>query len=393
MQSKNVQGAHHISNADLNTRIVQIEDGFVEKETSARDLQDSEKRYRRLFESAQDGILILDADTGKVVDVNPFLLKLLGYPCDALYGQYIWELGVFKDIAASKKAFKTLQDNEYIRYEDLPLKTSDGRPIAVEFVSNLYFVDHTKVIQCNIRDITARKREEEKRKQTGAKLLESYKKIKELHRRLAEMEEAKKRNLSTMLHDDFGQKLTALSMSLNLVKLEVNGHAKEKTISRLDDAISLVEGLGDQLHTIISDLRPTVLDNFGIFAALKWYGKQCKLQTGVDVIISGEEFADRFPIQVEIIIYRIIQEAINNAIKHSGSSHVDLSINKKKDKLLFTIIDNGKGFDIDKKSNIGSKICLGMDIMQERAESIEGSLTVKSAPGKGTKVTLEVPII
>ena len=104
--------------------------------------------------------MILDADTGKVVDVNPFLLQLLGYSYDALYGQHIWELGVFKDIAASKDAFKTLQDNEYIRYDDLPLETRDGRPIAVEFVSNVYLVDHSKVIQCNIRDITARKRVE-----------------------------------------------------------------------------------------------------------------------------------------------------------------------------------------------------------------------------------------
>jgi len=123
-------------------------------------LQESEKRYRRLFESAKDGILILDADTGEVVDVNPFLLKLLGYSYGAICGQHIWELGVFKDIAASKDAFKTLQDNEYIRYEDLPLETLDRRPIAVEFVSNVYEVDHTKVIQCNIRDITERKRKD-----------------------------------------------------------------------------------------------------------------------------------------------------------------------------------------------------------------------------------------
>jgi PAS domain S-box-containing protein len=131
--------------------------------------QDSEKRYRRLFESAKDGILILDADTGRVVDVNPFLLQLLGYSYDALHGQYIWELGVFKDIAASKDAFKVLQDNKYIRYEDLPLETLDGKPVAVEFVSNVYLVDHTKVIQCNIRDITARKKTEaEHRRLTAA---------------------------------------------------------------------------------------------------------------------------------------------------------------------------------------------------------------------------------
>jgi PAS domain S-box-containing protein len=128
-------------------------------------LQNSEKRYRRLFESAKDGILILDADTGKVIDVNPFLLELLGYSYGELYGKHIWELRVFKDIAASKEAFKTLQDNKYNRYEDLPLETRGGRSIAVEIVSNVYLVDHNKVVQCNIRDITDRKiRENENEK-------------------------------------------------------------------------------------------------------------------------------------------------------------------------------------------------------------------------------------
>ncbi|MBF0503010.1 MAG: PAS domain S-box protein [Candidatus Riflebacteria bacterium] len=131
-------------------------------------LQESEKRYRRLFESAKDGILILDAVTGKVVDVNPFLMQLLGYSYDTICGKHIWEIGAFKDIAASKDAFKTLQDNEYIRYEDLPLETLDGRSIAVEFVSNVYLVDHCKVIQCNVRDISAKKHGEAERKRLMA---------------------------------------------------------------------------------------------------------------------------------------------------------------------------------------------------------------------------------
>jgi PAS domain S-box-containing protein len=136
---------------------------ITERKRVEEALQDSEKRYRRLFESAKDGILILDADTGKVDDVNPFLLTLLGYSYDELYGKYIWELGAFKDIAASKEAFQTLQDSEYIRYDDLPLETSAGQRIAVEFVSNVYLVDHHKVIQCNIRNITEQKRAEHRK--------------------------------------------------------------------------------------------------------------------------------------------------------------------------------------------------------------------------------------
>lgn len=165
MPDMNIENQLRRDNCRLSWRIAQLEEEFLEQDVNDEALQNSEKRYRRLFESAKDGILILDADTGKVVDVNPFLLQLLGYSYDALHGQYIWELGVFKDIAASKDAFKYLQDNEYIRYEDLPLETLSGHPIAVEFVSNVYLVDRCRVIQCNIRDITERKRADSERKQ------------------------------------------------------------------------------------------------------------------------------------------------------------------------------------------------------------------------------------
>jgi PAS domain S-box-containing protein len=121
-------------------------------------LKISETQYRRLFETAQDGILILDAKTGQISDVNPFLVEMLGYSHEDFLGKKLWEIGVFKDIEASKAIFLKLQRKGYVRYEDLPLETKDGRAMAVEFVSNVYKVNHHKVIQCNIRDITERKR-------------------------------------------------------------------------------------------------------------------------------------------------------------------------------------------------------------------------------------------
>ncbi len=120
----------------------------------------SESRYRRLFETAQDGILILDADTGQILDVNPFLIAMLGYSKEKLLGKKLWEIGAFLDTETSKSAFEELQRNGYVRYEDLPLETVHREHVAVEFVSNVYFVDHKKVAQCNIRNITARKKAE-----------------------------------------------------------------------------------------------------------------------------------------------------------------------------------------------------------------------------------------
>src|SRR4026207_1749932 len=113
-------------------------------------LINSELRYRRLFEATQDGILILNARTGMIEDVNPYLIKMLGYSREEFVKKTLWEVGAFRDMEASKDAFEVLQDQEYIRYENLPLKTKDGRLIQVEFVSNVYLVGDEKVIQCDI---------------------------------------------------------------------------------------------------------------------------------------------------------------------------------------------------------------------------------------------------
>ena len=140
---------------------VAIRTDITARKRAEETLGASEVRYRRLFEAARDGILILDAETGMVVDVNPFLVELLGYSREVFLGKKVWELGFFKDILANQDNFTELQQKGYVRYEDKPLETSDGRRVEVEFVSNVYQANHRKVIQCNIRDITERKRVEE----------------------------------------------------------------------------------------------------------------------------------------------------------------------------------------------------------------------------------------
>ncbi|MBN1761121.1 MAG: PAS domain S-box protein [Chitinispirillaceae bacterium] len=132
------------------------------KAKSRKGLFASELRYRRLFEAARDGILILDAETGQIDDVNPFLIELLGYSRDQFAGKTIWDIGFFRDIIANKNKFSELKEKKYVRYENLPLETADGRKIEVEFVSNVYRENDNLVIQCNIRDNTMRKHNEEK---------------------------------------------------------------------------------------------------------------------------------------------------------------------------------------------------------------------------------------
>jgi diguanylate cyclase (GGDEF)-like protein/PAS domain S-box-containing protein len=143
----------------------------VDRNRIEYELKASEVRYRRLFETAKDGILLLDADTGSITDANPFLMDLLGSSHAELLGKKIWEIGPFRDIAASQDAFRELQSKEYIRYDNLPLETNRRKHIQVEFVSNVYLVNDMRVIQCNIRDITDRQKIEADFRKTHEDLL------------------------------------------------------------------------------------------------------------------------------------------------------------------------------------------------------------------------------
>jgi diguanylate cyclase (GGDEF)-like protein/PAS domain S-box-containing protein len=144
---------------------------ITERKSAEQALRDSESRYRRLFETAKDGILLLDAVSGHITDVNPFLIELLGYTYEELLGKKLWEIGPFKDIIASQTAFRELQRKKYIRYEELPLETKHGERVEVEFVSNIYKVNGKPVIQCNIRDISERKQTKDRLRKANEDLL------------------------------------------------------------------------------------------------------------------------------------------------------------------------------------------------------------------------------
>ena len=144
--------------SDMRQVIDQLNALEAEHEQIKDGLTASEVRYRRLFETAQDGILILNAETGRIADVNPFLIDMLGYSKNEFLEKRLWEIGAFIDVRKSREAYKELQKNNYIRYEDLPLETKNGQRMEVEFVSNVYLVNNERVIQCNIRDISERKR-------------------------------------------------------------------------------------------------------------------------------------------------------------------------------------------------------------------------------------------
>ena len=194
---------------------------------------DSEIRYRRLFESAKDGILILDAETGQIEDANPFMSELLGYPREQFLGKELWEIGLFKDIEESRAAFRELQAKGYIRYEDLPLESKNGQRREVEFISNAYAVGDRLSVQCNIRDITARKGME-----------------RQLHEQAKQLADADRRKdeFLAMLSHELRNPLAPIVNALHVLRLEDGENSLQK------EARGVIERQVRHLSRLVNDL-------------------------------------------------------------------------------------------------------------------------------------------
>jgi len=365
-------------------------------------LRTSEMRYRRLFESARDGILILNADTLRITDVNPFMFELLNYTRDEFMEKELWEIGVFKDKAASQEAFRELQLTGYLRYENLPLQTKEGKLREVEFVSNVYDEGSHRVIQCNIRDITDRKRAEEERKL----LLESA----QAARAEADVANSiKDEFLATLSHE----LRTPLTSILGWSHLLDNGKLDEEAAKRAVETIVrnaeaqklLIDELLDISRIIIGKLRldvgpvqlapmlESIVDGMRPAADARNIQLRTALDQSVDPI-----FGD--PDRLQQVFWNLL----SNAIKFtSQGGKVLVRLERADSNLEITISDTGQGiarellpyvFDRFRQSDSSSSrthggLGLGLAIVRQLVELHGGTVSAES-PGEGEGSTFKV---
>jgi PAS domain S-box-containing protein len=396
-------------------------------------LRTSEIRYRRLFEAARDGILILNADTLKITDVNPFMTELLGYSRDEFLGRELWEIGLFSDKEASQTAFRELQETGYLRYEDLPLQTIEGKLREVEFVSNVYEEGDHQVIQCNIRNITDRKRAEAER----GLLLESEQAA---HAEADVANGIKDEFLATLSHElrnpltsilGWSQLLTDGKLDAEASKraLEIivrNARAQNQLIDDLLDISRIITGklrldvrpveLAAIIETVVDGVRPATearsiqlrISDCGLRIE-EGADSSSSLRPADQIKCSGESAIRNPKSAIQVLgdpdrLQQIIWNLLTNAIKFTPEGgRVRVRLERIASHVEMTISDTGQGiapeflphiFERFRQSDSSSTrrhggLGLGLAIVRQLVEMHGGMVTAES-PGEGAGTTFKV---
>ena len=219
----------------------------------------------------------------------------------------------------------------------------------------------------------------------------STEQLQALSRRLVDIQETDRRQFSRELHDRIGQNLTALSINLDILKTQISNDESAEFRSRLDDSAALLESTAGAVENVMSELRPPMLDDYGLLPALQWYGNQFSSRTGICVAVHGEERAERLPPATEIALFRIAQEALNNIAKHAHAKLVDVRLERLSTRCIMSVADDGVGFDAASNSNSGRRVGFGMVTMRERTQAVGGQFEVGAAPGGGTRIVVLIP--
>jgi signal transduction histidine kinase len=228
-------------------------------------------------------------------------------------------------------------------------------------------------------------------RQSEEELRYSAGQLQALSRRLVDLQETERRQFSRELHDRVGQNLTALSINLDILKTQLPGDANQGMRSRLDDAAALLESTAGGIENVMSELRPPMLDDYGLLPALQWYTTEFSRRTGIEVMVDGDEDMHRLPQAGEIALFRIMQEALNNVAKHAHARNVHITLEHSDTECVMSVADDGVGLEAGSGSASRRRPGLGMVTMRERTQAVGGRFGIGPAPGGGTRVEVRMP--
>lgn len=384
------------------------------EERAVETLRLSDARYRRLFETAQDGILILDAETGQVVDANPFMKELLGYSQEEFLGRKLWEIGPFKGEDASKSAFAELQVNDRLHYEGLPLEAKDGRRVEVEFISNAYLVDATRFIQCNIRDITERVRVnqalETANKEMAFQIEEKGKRADELVMINAELarSNAELEQFAYVATHDLQEPLRAVASCVQLLQKRYEDQLDEKAHEFIAHAVDGTK----RMQTLINDLLAysRISTHAEVFASTNCDMVLQEALANLMVAIAESDAVvtrDALPMVSgdATQLTQLFQNLVGNALKFRGERppKIHIGVVRRNGDWRFSVADNGIGMEPQyfervflvfqrlhtRKEYQGTGI--GLAICKKVVERHGGRIWAESEAGRGSTFCFTIP--
>ena len=348
---------------------------ITERKRAEEALRESEERYRELFENAKDTIYVHDLN-GIYTSVNRAAEQLTGYSREEIIGKH------FSDFLAPEylprvrnHLVKKLTDQRPTSFE-VEVIARDGRRVPVELSSNLVCEDGVPIgVQGIARDITERKR--------AAELLQTF------PRRLIEAQEEERKRIARELHDEIGQVLTAISLNLQAVR--ASGLTPTST-PKIDESILVVEDALHHVQNLALELRPSLLDDLGLAAAIRWFVDRYAQRTGIkaEVVTDAQIAEGRLSKELETACFRIVQEALTNVARHAEAQTVSIHLRALSDETCISIKDDGVGFDAA-AGNGAAPFRLGLRGMEERALALGGKLEIKSLPSSGTEIRAHFP--
>lgn len=377
-----------------------------------RDLKESEERLlheKNLAETylAIAGVIFVIIDTsGKVALVNERGCRILGCNREDVHGTDWFDTFVPTHSREEERSFLRgflSGKEESVAYRESFVMTKEGAERVIAWHHTLLRGASKKVtgMLSSGEDITGRLEYEKALKKYQGQLEQlvqertdelekTNSQLVAVTRKLAEAESAERKRISRELHDLIGQNLTALGLNLNIIQTKLSKKELETVQGRINDSLMLVEETTVCIRDVMAQLRPPVLDDYGLFAATRWYGEQFKERTGVDVKVLGSDLPVRPAMHTETALFRIIQETLGNVVKHSGATLVSIALKQQDGSVLLTIEDNGVGFDSSEVARSQMTGKWGLINIRERAMSIGGSCRIESVPGQGTRIVVEV---
>lgn len=350
---------------------------ITERKKAEEALQQSEEKYRTLVEQATDGIFISDK-SGKFHMVNSAGCRISGYTLEELKNITIYDLVDPEDLKINPFHFEEMMSEKGVTTQR-KMRKKDGSAIYIEV--NAKFLSDGRFIAF-IRDITDRRQAEEE-------LNTSYKSIRTLTSHLQNIREEERTHIAREIHDELGQQLTVLKMDISWLKKKIGDSAEDIVMQRMNDILELLNETVNSVRRISSDLRPSLLDDLGLVAAVEWQLSEFEKRSGIKTVLTADEIGKEIDRVIATGLFRIFQESLTNAAKHAEATEITVSLQKINDHLILHIRDNGVGYENEAVKN---KKTFGILGMQERSLMMGGEYRIKSDTVIGTSVEVTVPL-